>query len=212
MRATGYPGPATKLARRLGRSPTMRKDVILGMSIGGVMLAVVIVYLTVAPGHKTNRHLVDTGGQVAEGPSGAGDVGSQGAGESLEVTPVTPAAPKSDPAKGADPKNEGKKPAPAVPHDAKLVSQDKPSAGNAQKPPVAEKKPQPDGLATGDAKPHDAKFVAGTPERSDPVWGDRLWGRQTPLIGVTQTPDPNAAAAETVDRAIVGGEIGRAHV
>ena len=27
--------------------PLMRKDVILGMSIGGVMLAVVIVYLTI---------------------------------------------------------------------------------------------------------------------------------------------------------------------
>src|SRR5882672_10356929 len=62
----------------------MRKDVILGMTIGGVMLAVVIVYLTISPNGKRNKHPVDTSGQLADGsgadPTGAGGTGGDGAG------------------------------------------------------------------------------------------------------------------------------------
>ena len=69
----------------------MRKDVILGMSIGGVMLAIVIVYLTVSPSGKSNKNLVqvDNGG-VVEGAGGVGD--AQDSSGVPEAAP--PAAPR----------------------------------------------------------------------------------------------------------------------
>jgi nucleoid-associated protein YgaU len=44
----------------------MRKDVILGMTIGGVMLALIVIYLTVSTGGKPNRHSVEIAGQPAD--------------------------------------------------------------------------------------------------------------------------------------------------
>jgi len=64
----------------------MRKDVILGMSIGGVLLAIVVVYLLIAPGSKPKGNGVDLGaGPVAE------------AGGDQADTPTT--QPSADPSK-----------------------------------------------------------------------------------------------------------------
>jgi nucleoid-associated protein YgaU len=59
----------------------MRKDVILGMTIGGVMLAVIVVYLTITPNGKSNRHPVEMGGGSQQQYADAGD--------SQQATPAT---------------------------------------------------------------------------------------------------------------------------
>ena len=42
-----------------------------------------------------------------------------------------------------------------------------------------------------------------TDDKQDPVWGGKLWNNQpTPLLGVTNAPDPNAATAEKLDQAM----------
>lgn len=98
----------------------MRKEVILGMTIGGTLLAVVIIYLTVSSNSKRDNHPVDTGGQIAEA-GGAGDApgqsGDGGAGTTGEYKPLDSAfgttkggERKADP-RTADPHN-------AAPRDA----------------------------------------------------------------------------------------------
>ena len=54
----------------------MRKDVILGMTIGGGMLAVVIGYLTLSSNNKHDKRGVDVGIADVE-PGGAGDTAGQ---------------------------------------------------------------------------------------------------------------------------------------
>lgn len=63
----------------------MRKEVILGMTIGGTLLAVVIIYLTVSSNSKHDNHTVDTGGQIAEA-GGAGDAPGQSGDSSAGAT------------------------------------------------------------------------------------------------------------------------------
>ncbi len=128
----------------------MRKDVILGMTIGGVMLAVVIVYITVTPSGKHKKHTVDTGGQLADG-TGAPDPAGQG---------VNPDGGNAD--KRAE-KNDG-------------------ASGNPE-------------LASGEPQ----LLKPGNEEKRDPVWGDKLFPKSTPLIGVTQTPDSTAGANNPSD-------------
>lgn len=122
----------------------MRKDVILGMSIGGVMLAVVIIYLTVYTNTKHDRHGVETGAAVADGGSG-------GSGDA--------------PGQSGDSANGGEyKPAPLAPH--------------------------PDDAAAG--KP---TFLGATSvEKTDPVWGKRLWANT--VVSVTPDPNGNTPGAE----------------
>jgi len=63
----------------------MRKDVILGISVGGVIFAVVVVWLTVFSGlrHPVANAPVPAGGQVSDASSGGTP-----APEPLEITPV----------------------------------------------------------------------------------------------------------------------------
>ena len=128
----------------------MRKDVILGMTIGGVMLAVVIVYLTITPSGKHKRHPVDTGAQIADGAGGLQDSSPQG----------------TDPTK---------------PGDA--------SAANAEVGAIEQTVLRPTAQ-----------------EKLDPVWGNKLFPKSTPLIGVSQNPDPNAASADKLDNIGGGGD------
>ena len=69
----------------------MRKEVILGMTIGGTLLAVVIIYITFSSNSKRDNHTVDTGGLIAEA-GGAGDApgqsGDGGAGATGEYKPL----------------------------------------------------------------------------------------------------------------------------
>jgi nucleoid-associated protein YgaU len=48
----------------------MRKDVILGMTLGGLMLAIVIGYLVISPNSKQDKHPLETA--LAEGSTGEG--------------------------------------------------------------------------------------------------------------------------------------------
>jgi nucleoid-associated protein YgaU len=122
----------------------MRKDVILGMSIGGVMLAVVIIYLTVYTNTKHDRHGVETANALAEGGSGgSGDAPGQ----------------SGDPATGGE-----YKPTPFAPH-------------------------------SDDAAPGKPTFLgATTVEKTDPVWGKRLWANT--VVSVTPDPNGNTPGAE----------------
>src|SRR5688500_9479982 len=75
----------------MGKDAHMRKDVKLGFAIGGVLLAVLIVYVLVVPGGGDKRLASATGGADESAQSGSG----AGAGVSLE--PVTPAKPATTP-------------------------------------------------------------------------------------------------------------------
>ena len=94
----------------------MRKEVILGMTLGGGMLAAVIVYSSFFSSSKRDNHTVETGGQVAEvgsadtpGQSGDGTAGTTGEYKPLDSAfgtnkpgdrkPETHAVPPRDPAK-----------------------------------------------------------------------------------------------------------------
>ena len=72
----------------------MRKDVILGMTIGGGMLAVVIGYLTLSPNNKHDKRGVDAGIAEVE-PGGAGDTAGQtgDTGNAAETKPGTGSKP-----------------------------------------------------------------------------------------------------------------------
>jgi nucleoid-associated protein YgaU len=64
----------------------MRKDVILGMTLGGLMLAIVIGYLVISPNSKQDKHQLETA--VADG-SGGGAEGSGAEGTESEVKPAS---------------------------------------------------------------------------------------------------------------------------
>ena len=157
----------------------MRKDVTLGMSIGGVVLAIVIVVLSLSNHKNSNRHPVEIG-QAPDskaGGDGSGQTtpdagsGTSDASAKPDVTPTTestatPLAPKVD---------------------------DKSVAAN---PPVD---------ISPATKPADPTASATAPDKQDPIWGGKLWGNSpTPLLGTSIAPDPNAAAAEKVAQATSG--------
>ena len=90
----------------------MRKDVILGMTIGGGMLAVVIGYLTLSSSPKRDKHGVEVGGVADVEPGGAGDTAGQsadagnapdpkaGAGKPTLLLQPAPPSEKADPVWG----------------------------------------------------------------------------------------------------------------
>ncbi len=167
----------------------MRKDVILGMSIGGVMLAVVIVYLTVSTGGKSNKHQAQVDSGQIDGAGGAGDIGGQGGARELAETPIAPSGKGADTAK---PVREKERAVATVTPPVTPKPADKPAV-------------EPEKVATA---ADDAKPLVLTPtetEKTDKDWGEKLWGQQnTPLIGVSHTPDPNDRVAAAVERATGG--------
>jgi nucleoid-associated protein YgaU len=64
--------------------PIMRKDVKLGLAVGGVLLAVLVVYVLVVPGNSANQPGADVAlgdGSTGAGSSGAADTGTTAQGE-----------------------------------------------------------------------------------------------------------------------------------
>lgn len=152
----------------------MRKDVTLGMSIGGVLLAVVIVIISVSGHNKNSRHPVETG-PVADS-----------SGEQATPPVTTDTSPTADStAKTETPPTT----APLAPQAAQPKTDDKDIAA---KVPIE---------VTPATSPSNATASANTDDKQDPVWGGKLWNNTpTPLLGVTAAPDPNAATAEKLDQ------------
>ena len=137
----------------------MRKEVILGMSLGGSMLAMVIIYLTATSGNNRDAHPVDTGGQVAEvGAGGSGDAPGQ--------------------------------------------------SGDGSATTGGEYKPIDSAFTSKTGKPRENSksqlLVATVTEKTDPVWGPRLWAD----TAVSVTPDPTNNSGAPLDSNIpqTGGD------
>jgi len=157
----------------------MRKDVTLGMSIGGVVLAIVIVVFSLSGHNKANHHPVEIG----QAPDS--NAGGDGSGQTTPdaVSGTSDAAPKSE----ISPTTE----ATAAPVVAKV--DEKSVAAN---PPVD---------ISSATKPADPTASAAAPDKQDPIWGGKLWGNSpTPLLGTSIAPDPNAAAADKLAQATSG--------
>jgi nucleoid-associated protein YgaU len=160
----------------------MRKDVTLGMSIGGVVLAVVIVVFSLSGHHKTSHHPVDTG-SLADSNAG-GDGSGQATPDAESGTADAP--PKSE----ISPTTEATAPPVAAKTD------DKPAVVN------------PNVDISSATKPADSIAGAATADKQDPIWGGKLWGNSpTPLLGVSSAPDPNAAAADKLAAQATGGTL-----
>ncbi len=132
----------------------MRKEVILGMTLGGTLLAIVVIYLTVYSNNKRDNHPVDTGGQVAEA-GGAGETpgqpGESGSATTTDYKPID------------SPYGPGK---------------------------VGERKAAPREIVKHQL------LVATVTEKTDPIWGDRLYGADTT---VSVTPEPNSGSTPPPD-------------
>lgn len=104
----------------------MRKDVILGMSIGGVLLAIVIVYLTISPGHKNRGPGADLGKDGLVSSEGGSQDGSDSQPQTTDISKPSVADTghqPAGPALGAQASGKVGPAAPAVPAKSGNVDQ-----------------------------------------------------------------------------------------
>jgi nucleoid-associated protein YgaU len=109
----------------------MRKDVILGMTIGGVMLAVIVVYLTITPNGKSNRHPVEMGGSQQQYADAA---------ESQQTPTTSEATAAGEGRRASDKDKTSEKPAPR-PETGAAVAAAKPAARQTAAPAVDKNDP-----------------------------------------------------------------------
>ena len=99
----------------------MRKDVKLGLAVGGVLLAVLVVYVLVVPGNNGNQQGADvalsegsetTGGSASGGATAQGNTGASDSTASTDHDATASAAKHDTPSKPGEPASAGGTPKP----------------------------------------------------------------------------------------------------